>query len=686
MLYKFTAEDLTILCDLLCTRANKIISRPYRDEHYYVSGCQAFLYFVKRDRVKVERRLSLVLNNSISRNLSSCGDVSSINVPALVSYALLGNYSLDIKDIGVTKNKIVSFGNSVIMDCLTTRSIFFMGYGYNYQSNLRERISYIKSGLLSKAPVGYEELGISYKQYVLNRYLYNVNDLVSVLYSGKLSGHCLTSDIMLKLESSGVLFGSLKNGLCYKGVKASKSHLVLGGSNGLFSLPYPMNFVCDAFSISLSDYLEYSDEVAYFGDYILNNLGMILSGSSYRSYLRDYLFIIEKFYKDCVSFDELNKLCGYTVEYSVVERLRKFIKCLNGYYSLRCPVNLKPWDKTSANVLCSSSHSVKKPVSSTNSAVSKTRVKPVNSKISMLPEMSYVDKSAMEKVSEARKIQKERTDFYNSHRDYLHQMRVEEEKRTNFISDFVFRLRGVGDKNPCVDVDFVLNKFHNCYASLYEDFGSSGSASLQLGNSSLSYEDCVLLSPFLDCTEYNFMDLISNVKGCNPESDEGESAYFGFLSLLLRIGLVDICWLSVSSGHRWVFPKDSVLLSYPLANFVYCDYVGLCDYNNSVSYTGVMDKFSQSLNIVLQKRFGEIACGLRGSYSDSGVVSIKISGFYNWVFEICSYLISLGFRSANAVGFYLMCGMDGYFSKLSEFELEVLKETLKDLGMYSPKN
>lgn len=325
----FSQEDLNALSQLLIERAEKIISNPTDDEKFYVSGCQAFLYFMKRDSGRMQKRMPLVLGFALEKAvLKLTPPKCSWNVDAFVYNHLL-RYS-DLK-YGLPRmhiHNIWALRGVVLLYCLTTRNIFFMWYGADYQANLKKRISYIKSGLLSKAPVGLEEVYLPYKRYTLDKkdMVYNLNELMSVIYTLKVGYRYVSVSDIEKLKKSGVLADYL---CCDKG----KRYFNSVGST-LFLLPYPVNFFANSVGMSLESVVMNYSEISFIAEkaveWVKAESILRTIWSPYLT-LGNYVGILEMRYRDYAILDNIASVYGLSKD-AIHQKLEAFGRlCLNGY-------------------------------------------------------------------------------------------------------------------------------------------------------------------------------------------------------------------------------------------------------------------------------------------------------------------------------------------------------------------
>lgn len=173
--YKKGIEKTLLTYAGLNVKGNKCYSFPM---HTYnklglEQSSSLFLDYVIEDNERIKSNLCSVFKDVFEQYLSD--GVFSIN-----SDTDLFSFLSDFDTLSFTK------GASLLTDILSFKGVYSMWYGADYSANLSERISNIYNGDYLKAPVGFEELGITIPNMdFLSHYedyqIHSINDLIRAL-------------------------------------------------------------------------------------------------------------------------------------------------------------------------------------------------------------------------------------------------------------------------------------------------------------------------------------------------------------------------------------------------------------------------------------------------------------------------------------------------------------------------
>lgn len=624
---KYTQSGLDYLSNLLWKKArdNYFDALQLTSEMGIKDSSSLFLSFMKQDSNRMQGNMPYIVE-TVLKTLSSDDDYAEIRtkwgIESFITNVLLGNNSSM-----QNKYSVRALQRKVLLRLLSASSVYYMWYGSEYQSNLEARLGYLKAGYYNEALVGLDELGISVVTYPYDAYnrihFYTLNSLIPAVYD--ISKGLSVSDYK-KLQRLGfihpkfhIVNGPIKVGYYEKDV--------------YFTCDYPLNLYTELLKVSYSTVANYYDELYSFSVNHLKKMGDVCG---------DIVKLLPCKYKDNMSSKEIAlhfKISDNRYN-SIMTSLKK--KIIDDYSSI--PVEDTPWDVN-------------------RKVISAKPIRPI-SIIPVKSNANVLSVKAGDNFVEIEKLPSVSTPFTNMYLYSSHLAVNKELPDENACRDYI---RNFLDsiKSADLNVYFLSNDFHGGYYRLCNN-------NTYLSNIRLDYADCKLLEQFINCPKEIQSSILSNQFGCNYANFEG--LRFGLVSLLYRGGVVDKSVLDYG-----VFPNKSLGIPVENISFVYSDYCIIPESSKMMSD----HVFISDLYLELSCHFADIMEQLGYSkeidlLSDAGcnkIIDVLMD-------NICIKLKSLGFRSLNAVGFYLMNGMEGYFDNLSAWELKYLKVALQKGDFY----
>ena len=625
--YSYSQYSLDYLSSLLWQRAVSRVPESLRE------SSSLFCYYMCLDSKRMQSHMPYMLEYVLN-DLSGYSHYAFIDkkygLSTFVNVVLLCDYSGHYSDVVRQlrqSSTVREFREEVLTRLLYANSVYYMWYGSEYKSNLEERLGYLKSGYYNEAFVGVDELGIKIED------TYSLNSVFPDIYNSN-----LPLSVLRVLQSMGFIHPKFK--IC-----SSKGK----GFNN-FDFDYPLNVYVNFLNLDLkvvSDY--YSDLYAFSVSHM----------DKMYSVYGDVMDILACFFKDGMLVKEIAK--KYDITTARVKDLYSSLKSkvLSDYSTV--PVEDTPWDVN--RVVCPPSTPVplsivpktfdSEPVNLGFNLVDIYKVPntrtPLDT-INMYNEHLKVEKEADKLISKS---------FPRCYTVIAHQ-KAYDEARNAYFSDFFSLVDSLG-----MDARFLSCSFHSSYYRLCYGFGN-------LSVTNLNYADCNLLLKFMNNPKKeNFSDLLSNQSGCNYENFEG--LRFGLASLLVRSGLYDASVLSdsVFITHPLVIPAEDI-------KFVYTPYSVIPDSPHTHG-----NAFMEALNESIYADLDNLYSLLGISDYVGNIDDMTLEKLVNIAIDnLCKRLKQKGFRSLNAVGFYLMNGMEDYFDNLSDWELKILKIALQKGDFY----
>ena len=633
--YSYSQYSLDYLSSLLWARATVRVPESLRE------SCSLFCYYMCKDSNRMQSHMPYMLEyvlNELSNSLFARRHYTLINrsygFSTFVKVVFLRDYSGHSSDISrkILQSSIVrEFREEVLSRLLYANSVYYMWYGSGYKSNLEKRLGYLKSGYYDGDLVGVDELCTNADD------SYSLNSAFPDIYAAN-----LPVSVMRELQSMGFIHPNFK---IVSGSPAKTGNRVKNDKSAKnYDFEYPLNVYVDFLNLDLKLVSDYYSDLYEFSVSHMERMYSIYGG---------VVDILAHFFRDGMLAKDISKKYGITVERvkDLYSSLKSGLLCDYSTISL----DATPWD---VNRVVSSGYipvplSIVPKFSCYESVKLGTHLVDIE-RVPITPTPLGTLNVYNEHLKVGKSVDKLLSSSFPRCYTVVAHQKAYGEARDSYFSDFFSLAESLG-----MDDRFLSCNFHSSYYRLCYGFGD-------LSVKNVDYADCELLLKFMNSpTKEDFSMLLSNQVGCNYECFEG--LRFGLASLLVRSGLYDASVL-----------LDSVFVSSPLGipaetiKFVYSPYSVIPDSPHTYG-----NPFMNSLNEFMYSDLDNLYSLLGISDYVGTIDDMTLEKLVNIAIDnLCKRLKQKGFRSLNAVGFYLMNGMEDYFDNLSDWELKILKIAL----------